>query len=122
MTTLALSESRLRQFLALAKPRVVLLIVFTAVIGMFLAVPGAPPAGAVLFGTLGIALVAGAAAAINCLVEQRIDALMQRTRIRPLPRGQLTSRQTLVFAAAIGGFGLWMLYRYVNPLTMWLTL
>jgi protoheme IX farnesyltransferase len=122
MTTLALAELRLRQFLALTKPRVVTLIVFTAVIGMFLAVPGAPPAAAVLFGTLGIALVAGAAAAINCLVEQRIDGLMQRTRIRPLPRGQLTSRQTLVFAAAIGGFGLWMLYRYVNPLTMWLTL
>jgi protoheme IX farnesyltransferase len=122
MTTLALTELRLRQFLALTKPRVVTLIVFTAVIGMFLAVPGAPPAGAVLFGTLGIALVAGAAAAINCLVEQKIDAVMQRTRIRPLPRGQLTSRQTLVFAAAIGGFGLWMLYRYVNPVTMWLTL
>ena len=122
MTTLALAELRLRQFLALTKPRVVSLIVFTAVIGMFLAVPGVPPAAAVLFGTLGIALVAGAAAAINCLVEQKIDAVMQRTRIRPLPRGQLTSRQTLVFAAAIGGFGMWMLYRYVNPLTMWLTL
>jgi len=122
MTTLAFAELRLRQFLALTKPRVVTLIVFTAVIGMFLAVPGAPPAGAVLFGTLGIALTAGAAAAINCLVEQKIDAVMQRTRIRPLPRGQLTSRQTLVFAAAIGGFGLWVLYRYVNPVTMWLTL
>jgi protoheme IX farnesyltransferase len=122
MTTLALTELRLRQFLALTKPRVITLIVFTAVIGMFLAVPGAPPAGAVLFGTLGIALVAGAAAAINCLVEQKIDAVMQRTRIRPLPRGQLTSRQTMVFAGAIGGLGLWLLYRYVNPLTMWLTL
>jgi len=122
MTTLALTELRLRQFLALTKPRVVSLIVFTAVIGMFLAVPGIPPAGAVLFGTVGIALVAGAAAAINCLVEQKIDAVMQRTRVRPLPRGQLTSRQTLAFAAAIGGLGLWLLHRYVNPLTMWLTL
>ena len=65
---------------------------------MFLAVPGLPPAGAVFFGTIGIALVAGAAAAINCLVEQKIDAVMQRTRIRPLPRGELTSLQTLVFA------------------------
>jgi protoheme IX farnesyltransferase len=122
MTTLALTELRLRQFLALTKPRVVTLIVFTAVIGMFLAVPGVPPAGPVLFGTLGIALVAGAAAAINCLVEQKIDAVMQRTRIRPLPRGQLTSRQTLVFAGAIGATGLWLLYRWVNPLTMYLTL
>jgi protoheme IX farnesyltransferase len=122
MTTLAYSELRLRQFLALTKPRVVSLIVFTAVIGMFLAVPGIPPAGLVLFGTLGIALVAGAAAAINCLVEQKIDAVMQRTRIRPLPRGQLTSVQTLVFALLVGGLGLWLLYRLVNPLTMWLTL
>jgi len=121
MTTLAITELRLRQFLALAKPRVVTLIVFTAVIGMFLAVPGAPPAGAVLFGTVGIALVAGAAAAINCLVEQKIDAVMQRTRVRPLPRGELTSRQTLAFALVIGGTGLWLLFRFVNPLTMWLT-
>jgi protoheme IX farnesyltransferase len=122
MTTLAYSELRLRQFLALTKPRVVSLIVFTAVIGMLLAVPGIPPAGPVLFGTLGIALVAGAAAAINCLVEQKIDAVMQRTRIRPLPRGQLTSMQTLVFALLVGGSGLWLLHRLVNPLTMWLTL
>ena len=86
MTTLALAETRARQFLALTKPRVVSLIVFTAVIGMFLAVPGIPPAGPVLFGTLGIALVAGAAAAINCLVEQNIDTLMRRTRWRPLPQ------------------------------------
>src|SRR5258707_14961316 len=105
---------RLRQFLSLTKPRVVSLIVFCAVIGMFLAVPGLPPAGVVFFATLGIALVAGAAAAVNCLVEQKIDALMQRTRRRPLPRGELTSLQTLVFAAIIGGAGLGLLYRYVN--------
>ena len=71
------------------------LIVFCAVIGMFLAAPGLPPAGIVFFATLGIALVAGAAAAVNCLVEQKIDALMARTRWRPLPRGELTSLQTL---------------------------
>ncbi len=122
MTALALAENRFRQFFALTKPRVVSLIVFCAVIGMFLAVPGAPPAGIVFAATLGIALVAGAAAAINCLVEQKLDALMQRTRGRPLPRGELTSLQTLVFAALVGGAGLWILYRYVNPLTMWLTL
>src|SRR4051794_41526019 len=122
MTTLSLRDDRLRQFLALTKPRVVSLIVFTAVIGMFLATPDFPPLAAVVFGTLGIALVAGAAAAINCLVEQKIDAVMQRTRVRPLPRGELTSAQTLAFAGAIGGLGLWLLHRYVNPLTMWLTL
>jgi protoheme IX farnesyltransferase len=122
MTTLALAPDRLRQFLALAKPRVVSLIVFTAVIGMFLAVPGLPPAGTVFFATLGIALVAGAAAAINCLVERKIDAVMQRTRARPLPRGELTPGQTLTFACLVGACGLWLLHRFVNPLTMWLTL
>ena len=122
MTALALAENRLRQFLALTKPRVVSLIVFCAVIGMFLSVPGLPPAGTVFFATLGIALVAGAAAAVNCLVEQKIDAVMVRTRARPLPRGEVTSLQTLVFAGLVGGLGLWLLHRYVNPLTMWLTL
>src|SRR5205823_9343993 len=101
MTSLAIAESRFRQFLALTKPRVVSLIVFCAVIGMFLAVPGLPPAGVVFAATLGIALVAGAAAAVNCLVEQKIDGVMQRTRARPLPRGELTSRSTLVFAGAL---------------------
>ena len=93
MTTLALAEIRFRQFLALTKPRVVSLIVFVAMIGMFLAVPGVPPPMSVVFGTLGIALVAGAAAAINCLVEQKIDALMARTRRRPLPAGEISSRR-----------------------------
>src|SRR4029079_8998151 len=89
---------------------------------MFLAVHGLTPARLGFFATRGIALVAGAAAAVNCLVEQKIDAVMQRTRRRPLPSGELTSLQTLVFASAVGGAGLWLLYRYVNPLTMWLTL
>jgi len=122
MTTLALAEIRFRQFLALTKQRVVQLIVFCAVIGMFLAVPGPPPPSIVFFATLGIALVAGAAAAVNCLVEQKIDAVMQRTRGRPLPRGQVTSRSTFVFAAAVGGTGMLVLYLFVNALTMWLTL
>ena len=125
MTTLAFTHGRLRrarQFLALTKPRVVTLIVFTAVIGMFLASPGWPPLNAVLFGTLGIALVAGAAAAINCLVEQKIDAVMARTRGRPLPRGEITSLQTLGFACVVGVAGLASLYVKVNALTMWLTL
>ncbi|HEY5310728.1 MAG TPA: heme o synthase [Casimicrobiaceae bacterium] len=122
MTTLALAEIRFKQFLALTKPRVVQLIVFCAVIGMFLAVPGLPPPATVFFATLGIALVAGAAAAVNCLVEQKIDAKMLRTRGRPLPRGQVTSRSTLVFAGLVGGMGMLLLYEFVNPLTMWLTL
>ena len=113
---------RARAFYALTKPRVVSLIVFTAVIGMLLAAPGAVAAQILLAGTLGIALVAGAAAAVNCLVEQRIDAVMQRTRWRPLPRGELTALQTLVFAGVVGGLGLWILANFVNTLTMWLTL
>jgi len=115
---------RLRQFYELTKPRVVSLIVFCAVIGMLLAVPAGSwiPLHILLAATAGIALVAGAAAAVNCLVEQRLDALMARTRARPLPRGELTSAETLVFAGVIGGIGLWLLYTVVNPLTMWLTL
>ncbi len=124
MNTQVLSQGfsqQVRAFYALTKPRVVSLIVFTAVIGMFLATPGLVPIEILLGATVGIALVAGAAAAINCLVEQRIDALMQRTRWRPLPRGELSALQTLAFAALIGGIGLWTLYQYVNALTMWLT-
>jgi protoheme IX farnesyltransferase len=111
-----------RAYYALTKPRVVSLIVFTAVIGMFLAVPGMVPLPLLIAATVGIALVAGAAAAVNCLVEQGIDAKMLRTRWRPLPRGELTARQTLVFSGVIGGAGLWLLAQYVNALTMWLTL
>ncbi|MBI1395455.1 MAG: protoheme IX farnesyltransferase [Betaproteobacteria bacterium] len=123
-TTLTLPGlgSRLQQFYALTKPRVVSLIVFTAVIGMFLASPGWVPLQPLLAATVGIALVAGAAAVINCLVEQKLDALMARTRARPLPMGQLSSGQALVFALIIGGVGLWTLESLVNPLTMWLTL
>ena len=124
MNTQVLSEGfshRLRAFYSLTKPRVVSLIVFTAVIGMFLATPGMVPAQVLIAGTLGIGLVAGAAAAINCLVEQRIDAVMSRTRWRPLPRGELSTAQTLAFAAVLGGAGLWLLVHFVNALTMWLT-
>ena len=114
--------SRASQFYRLTKPRVVSLIVFTAVIGMFLATPGMVPLQALVAGTIGIALTAGAAAAFNCLVEQRIDASMARTRARPLPRGQVTPLQTVVFAGAVGGAGLFTLHHWVNDLTMWLTL
>ena len=114
-------SQQVRAFYSLTKPRVVSLIVFTAVIGMFLATPGMVPAQVLLAGTLGIAFVAGAAAAVNCLVEQKIDAVMRRTRWRPLPRGELTALQTMVFAGALGSLGLWILFHFVNALTMWLT-
>jgi heme o synthase len=113
---------RLRRFLELTKPRVVSLIVFCAVIGMLLAAPGMVSPALIASATAGIWLVAGAAAAVNCLAEQKLDAKMSRTRGRPLPRGDLTAGQTLAFAAVMGGAGLWLLYTLVNPLTMWLTL
>ena len=93
----------LKQYFELTKPRVVALIVFTAIIGMFLAVPGMPPWKPVIFGSLGIWLAASSAAAINHLLDQRIDALMARTSHRPLPSGGLNSRQVLVFALVLGG-------------------
>ena len=113
---------RLREFVSLTKPRVLSLIVFTAVIGMLVATPGAVPLGPALFGAIGIALVAAAAAATNCLLEARRDGLMARTRARPLPRGSVAASEAAVFALALGGAGLWMLYALVNPLTMALTL
>src|SRR6476659_1551458 len=116
------TASRLQQFYRLTKPRVVSLIVFTAVIGMFLAVPGPVPLGTLLFATVGIALVAGAAAAFNCLVEQKIDAVMARTRGRPTVTGTISTHQILLLAGGVGGLGLAILWHAVNPLTMWLTL
>jgi protoheme IX farnesyltransferase len=113
--------SRVRQFYALTKPRVVQLIVFCAVIGMLLAVPGLPDWRVALAATAGIWLVAAAAAAFNCLVEQGIDAKMARTAWRPTAKGQLTNLQTLSFSALLCAAGSALLYFLVNPLTMWLT-
>jgi protoheme IX farnesyltransferase len=113
--------SRARQFYALTKPRVVQLIVFCAVIGMLMATPGLPDLGVALAATAGIWLVAAAAAAFNCLVEQRIDSRMARTAWRPTARGQLTTPQTLTFSAVLCAGGSALLYFLVNPLTMWLT-
>jgi protoheme IX farnesyltransferase len=110
-----------RALLRLGKPRVVSLIVFMAIIGMLLATPGYPPAGPLVFGALGIALVATSAAALNCVIEQKLDAMMARTRARPLPRGEVTTPQALVFIACTGVAGLLLLNNLVNPLTMWLT-
>ena len=116
------TATRINQFYRLTKPRVVSLIVFTAVIGMFLAVPGAVPLDILIFGTIGIALVAGAAAALNCLVEQKMDAVMARTKGRPLPQGKVSVPETLFFLLIVGGMGLFILYHWINELTMWLTL
>ncbi len=113
--------SRVRQFYILTKPRVVQLIVFCAVIGMLLAVPGLPDLKVALATTAGIWLVAGAAAAFNCIVEQHIDAKMARTSWRPTAKGDLTNAQTLTFSAVLCGLGSALLYFWVNPLTMWLT-
>ncbi len=114
--------ARIYQYYQLTKPRVVSLIVFTAFIGMFLAVPGAVPLDALIFGTIGIALVAGAAAALNCLVELKFDAVMARTQRRPLAQGKLSIPEALCFLGVVGGLGLFILHQFVNPLTMWLTL
>ena len=113
--------SRARQFYALTKPRVVQLIVFCAVIGMLLAVPGLPDWKVASAAFVGSWLVAAAAAAFNCLVEQRIDARMARTAWRPTARGQLTNTQTLTFSAVLCAAGSALLWFAVNPLTMWLT-
>ncbi len=114
----------LAQFLELTKPRVNALIVFTAIIGMMLAYPVgiAWDLPLMLTATFGIALVAGAAAAFNCLVEQQIDRKMARTRARPTVAGSISTLQILILAGIVGGAGLFVLYRFVNPLTMWLTL
>ena len=112
------------QFYALTKPRVVQLIVFCALIGMVLAVPGWPTRAELwlwLLASLGIWLVAGAAAAFNCIVEQGIDAKMKRTAWRPTAKGQLGNGQTLLFSAVLCALGSALLYIWVNPLTMWLT-
>ncbi|MFL9880217.1 heme o synthase [Herbaspirillum rhizosphaerae] len=122
MTTLTVQTNRIAQYWALTKPRVTQLAVFCAVIGMFLATPELPDWRKVVFGTIGIWLLAGAAFAINCLVEREIDSRMARTARRPMARGEITVTQTLVFSGVIGGMGMWVLYNLVNPLTMWLTL
>ena len=122
MTTLTSSSpSRIAQYWALTKPRVTQLAVFCAVIGMFLATPGLPDWHRAVAATAGIWLLAGAAFAVNCLVEREIDSRMARTARRPTARGDITVAQTLVFSGVIGGCGMWLLFFLVNPLTMWLT-
>ena len=124
MTPFTISMTIFQQFYALTKPRVVQLIVFCALIGMVLAVPGMPSVAELkvgLLACLGIWLVAGAAAAFNCIVEKGIDAKMKRTAWRPTAKGELSDTQTLIFSAVLCALGSAVLYVWVNPLTMWLT-
>lgn len=122
MSSLAAPQSGLiRQYLVLTKPRVTQLAVFCAFIGMFLAVPGLPDLNRVVFGTLGIWLLAAAAFAMNCLIEQEVDARMLRTARRATARGTISSTQVIVLSGLLGGAGMLVLYHLVNPLTMWLT-
>jgi protoheme IX farnesyltransferase len=110
-----------RDYYELGKPKVVALIVFTAVVGMFLAVPGLPPLSALLFGTIGIGLAASSAAAINHVVDRRFDTKMARTMLRPIPTGHLTTRQALAYAGVLGVVSMAILWLLVNPLTAVLT-
>lgn len=114
-------DSLLRQYLVLTKPRVTQLAVFCAVIGMFLATPTLPALGTLVAATVGIWLLAAAAFAVNCLIEQQIDAKMLRTARRATARGSISAQQVLGLSGVIGGAGMFVLYYWVNPLTMWLT-
>ena len=117
----ASSPGLLRQYLVLTKPRVTQLAVFCAVIGMFLATPGLPDMQRVAAATVGIWLLAAAAFAINCLIEQQVDARMLRTARRATAQGTISNFQVLSLSGLLGGLGMLVLYRWVNPLTMWLT-
>ena len=110
-----------RQYWRLTKPRVTQLALFCAVIGMFLSVSDMPPLTRVLEATIGIWLLAGAAFAVNSIIERHIDAKMTRTRMRPLARGEISPLQAIIFSGLLGGAGMWTLHMLVNPLTMWLT-
>jgi protoheme IX farnesyltransferase len=110
-----------RDYKELTKPNVVLLMILTAAIGMFMAVPGMVPLDILVFGNLGIALCAASAATINHLVDRRIDRQMARTSMRPVAQGRVGTGQAAVFAAVIGGLGMAILFFRVNALTAWLT-
>jgi heme o synthase len=118
---LAQPSATWRDYYELGKPRVVLLMMFTAIAGMFLAVPGLPPLSALIFGTLGIALAASAAGTLNHVLDRRFDAQMARTRNRPLPTGHITERQGLSYAAMLSVLSMALLWTQVNPLTAVLT-
>lgn len=112
---------RWRQYWVLTKPRVTQLAVFCAIIGMFLATPGMVPWPILIGGSIGIWLLAGAAFAVNCLIEQAVDAKMRRTAWRPSATGEITPLQIVIFSCGLGGAGMVVLWFYTNTLTMWLT-
>jgi protoheme IX farnesyltransferase len=116
------SAATVKDYLGLCKLKVVALIVFTAIVGMFLATPGMVPLQALIFGTLGIGLAAASAAAINHVVDEKVDAIMARTKHRPLPEGNITNQNALLFAFTIGAIAMLILTFLVNPLTALLTL
>lgn len=111
-----------RDFYEMCKPRVVMLMILTSLVGMFLAVPGMVPVDVLIFGNLGIALVAGSGAVVNHLIDYKVDSLMKRTHNRPIPQGRVDLKQAAIFAAAIGIVGMLILLILVNPLSAWLTL
>ena len=121
METTIETDTGWRDYYELTKPRVVMLIVFTAIVGMFLSVPGWPGTSALIFGTLGIGLASSSAAVFNHVLDARIDIQMMRTRGRPLPQGKLTEKKALMFASVLCVISMIMLVLLVNPLTAFLT-
>jgi len=111
-----------RDFYEMCKPRVVLLMLLCSVVGMFLATPGMVPLDILILGNLGIALVSGSAAAMNHLVDSKIDADMARTKARPMAQGRVSNRQGAIFVGVTGILGVAILVVFINPLTAWLTL
>ncbi len=123
MTDLASKQSvSWRDYYEMCKPRVVMLMILTAMVGMFLAVPGMVPLDVLILGSIGIALVAGSGAVVNHLIDHRVDSLMKRTHNRPIPQGRVDPKQAAIFAAAIGVAGMLILLVWVNALSAWLTL
>ncbi|NIP15421.1 MAG: protoheme IX farnesyltransferase [Pseudomonadales bacterium] len=122
MSEVSLQAASWRDYLEMTKPRVVLLMLLCALVGMFLAVPGMVPVDVLVFGLVGIALVAGSAAVVNHIADAQIDARMARTEARPVATGRVGLRQGLLFSAVLGVSGMMVLYFLVNPLTAWLNL
>ncbi|MDA0687436.1 MAG: heme o synthase [Proteobacteria bacterium] len=116
------STASWRDFYEMCKPRVVMLMILTSLVGMFLAVPGMVPLDVLILGNLGIALVASSGAVVNHLIDRKIDVVMKRTHNRPIPQGRVDPRQAAIFAVAIGLIGMAILLFWVNPLSAWLTL
>ncbi|MEX2130389.1 MAG: heme o synthase [Pseudohongiellaceae bacterium] len=122
MTDITLSAANWRDYYEMCKPRVVMLMILTSMVGMFLAVPGMVPFRILLLGNLGIALVAASGAVVNHLIDRKVDLLMKRTHNRPLPQGRVDPFSTIIFATVIGVAGMLILLYWVNPLCAWLTL